>query len=288
MDLSVIILNYNSGSHLSGCLKAAAASAEELECEFHVIDNASTDGSYEAARRSAAALPGIHWQANPGNVGFARGNNPAIRRSLGRWVALLNPDTLVQKDALAALVRFADSMPPAGIVGGKLLYPDGSFQWACRRRIPTPRTALARLAGKPLHYNYAEDPDQQMEVEAVSGSFMLVRKEALDQVGLFDEAFFMYGEDLDLCLRVRRAGWHIWYQPRSVAVHAKGESSRRGSLKAMYEFYRAMWVFYRKHHAAGRNWLLNAAVYGGILLVGGWALVAYPFRVDKRVGSRNS
>jgi hypothetical protein len=107
-------------------------------------------------------------------------------------------------------------------------------------------------------------------------------------VGVLDESFFMYGEDLDLCLRTRQAGWQVWYQPAAVAVHAKGESSRRGNFKALYEFYRAMWVFYRKHYAARKSGLVNSAVLSGILLLGACRIVAYPFRADKRVGSRFS
>jgi hypothetical protein len=288
MDLSIVILNYNSGNMLAECLEAACRSAAGLDFEIHAVDNASSDGSFEAARHRFGPLTSIRWVENKENIGFARGNNPAIRLSQGRWVALINPDTLVQGDALARLVRLVDPLPRVGIAGGKLLYPDGSYQWACRRKIPTPGTALARFTGKPMHYNYPDDPDQEMEVEAVSGSFMLIRRKTVEQVGVLDESFFMYGEDLDYCLRTRQAGWQILYQPAVAAVHAKGESSRRGSLKALYEFYRAMWVFYRKHYAAQRNGLLNSAVLSGILILGAGRIVAYPFRADKRVGSRYS
>jgi GT2 family glycosyltransferase len=288
MDLSIIILNYNSGNMLAECLSAACHSAAGLDFEVYAVDNASSDGSFQAARYSIGSLSNIRWIENKENIGFARGNNPAIRLSHGRWIALINPDTLVQGDALARLVQLVDSLPQAGIAGGKLLYPDGGFQWACRRKIPTPSTALARLTGKPVHYNYPDDPDQEMEVEAVSGSFMLIRRKTLEQVGLLDESFFMYGEDLDYCLRTRQAGWQILYQPAAVAVHAKGESSRRGNLKALYEFYRAMWVFYRKHYAVQKNGLLNSAVLGGIIILGAGRIMTYPFRADKRVGSRHS
>ncbi len=286
VDLSILVLNYNSGDHLLSSLSAALVSASGLECELFAIDNASSDDSFQKAMNVIGTFQSIHWIPNSRNVGFARGINPSLRRARGRWIALINPDTRVQNSALADLVRFGDSLNSAGILGGKLLYPDGQFQWACRRKIPTPKTALARLLGRKAHYNYSEDMNQSMEVEAVSGSFMLIRQSILKKVGYFDEAFFMYGEDLDFCLRCRAAGWKIRYQPQAVAVHAKGESSRQGNYRALYEFYRAMYIFHRKHVAPQQSWPANALIQAGIFLLGAWNLALYPVRRDKRVGSR--
>jgi len=286
IDLSIVVLNYNSGDYLLSALSAALCSASGLECELFAIDNASTDDSFPKAREVIGSFQSIHWIPNTCNVGFARGINPSLRLAQGRWVALINPDAKVQGSTLADLVRFGDRHPMIGIMGGKLIYPDGKFQWACRRRIPTPKTALARLFGRTRHYNYSEDVNQSMEVEAVSGSFMLIRQSVFNKVGYFDEDFFMYGEDLDFCLRCRKAGWKIQYQPQAVAVHAKGECSRHGNYKALYEFYRAMSVFHNKHFAAHQSWVWNLVIRLGIFLLGTWNLVLYPFRKDKRIGSR--
>lgn len=287
MDLTIVILNYNSGEVLAANMKAALLGAPGLETECYAIDNASMDGSFQKAQTRLKEFKNIHWIHHDTNLGFSRGINPSLKKAQGRWIALLNPDTRIQSNALATLVKYGDEHSSIGILGGKLLYPNGEFQWACRRRIPTPKTALARIFGGRRHFNYPEDINQEMEVEAVSGSFMVIHKALLDTIGAFDQEFYMYGEDLDYCLRCRKAGWKVFYLPAASAIHAKGESSREGNYKALYEYYRAMHLFHRKHLAAKRSSSVNALIYSGIWLLAGWNLLIYPFRRDKRIGSRS-
>jgi hypothetical protein len=254
VDLSVIIVSYNVRDFLEQCLFSLASALEGIRHEVWVVDNASTDGSAAMVRRR---FPWVKLLENRENLGFARANNQALREAAGRFICLLNPDTLVKKDVFERLLTFMREHPEVGMVGCKILNPDGSLQLACRRSFPTPWVAFTRLVGLSYlfprsrlfgRYNLTYlDPDEVHEVEAVSGSFMLFRREAFEEVGLLDESFFMYGEDLDYCYRFRTAGWKIFYVPTTQVVHFKGESWKRSELDRLRHFYQAMRLFVRKH-----------------------------------------
>jgi len=272
VELSVIIVSYNVRDFLEQCLISLQSSLEGIEHEVWVVDNASTDGSAGMVRRR---FPWVKLIENRENVGFARANNQALRRAAGRYVCLLNPDTLVKTDTFTKLLDFLREHPEAGMVGCKVLNPDGTLQLACRRSYPTPWVAFTRLVGLSRlfprsrlfgRYNLTYlAPNEIHEVEAISGSFMLFRAEAAQQVGPLDESFFMYGEDLDFCYRFREAGWKIFYVPTTHVVHFKGESWKRSELDRLRHFYQAMRLFVRKHfhrrYGLFAVWMLTLAIW---------------------------
>lgn len=253
-DISVIIVNYNVREFLRHCLLSLRQALEPLAAEIFVVDNASNDGSVEMVRQEFSDVQLI---ANRENAGFARANNQALQQAAGRVVVLLNPDTVVQADTFTAIQTFFEKHPETGMVGCKVLNPDGTLQLACRRSFPTPWVAFTRLSGLSQlfpksrwfgRYNLTYLPeDETAEVEAISGSFMAVRREALAQVGWLDEDFFLYGEDLDWCFRLRQAGWKIHYFPGTQIIHFKGESAKQSDLDNLRLFYQAMGQFVRKH-----------------------------------------
>jgi N-acetylglucosaminyl-diphospho-decaprenol L-rhamnosyltransferase len=267
-NLSIVILNYNTREHLRACLDSLGRPAET---EVVVVDNASTDGSADMV---AAEFPWVTLIRAPRNGGYAYGNNLALRRCQGEMVLLLNPDTRLPPGALDRLVQKLRQHPEAGIVGPKLLRPDGSMHLACRRSFPTPPIAFYRLSGLSRlfprsrrfgQYNltYA-DPDQAMEVDAVCGACLLIRRVVIDRIGLLDERFFMYGEDLDWCLRARQAGWAVRYEPDVVVRHQHGAASRKRALRTTFHFFRAMDLFYRKHYVRRYHPLVTGMVRTGI------------------------
>ena len=280
MDLSIVIPSYNTRELLEQALRTVMDAAEGLEVELLVVDNASRDGSAEMV---ASTFPQIELIRNEENVGFSAANNQALRRVKGRYVLLLNSDTIVRPDTLRCLVEFLDAHPHAGAIGCKILNPDGTLQLSCRRGPPTPMAAFCKMSGlsrlfpnspRIARYNLTYlDPEKTHEVDALSGSCMMVRKEAIDQVGLLDEAYFFYGEDLDWCFRMRKAGWKIFYVPKTEIIHFKGESSRAEQMRFRYRFYEAMTIFVRKHMQQRYRffplWLLHVAiVFYGLLSLG--------------------
>jgi N-acetylglucosaminyl-diphospho-decaprenol L-rhamnosyltransferase len=261
MDLSIIILNYNTCQHLWACLQSLLAegstslSRAAVQAEVFVVDNASSDGS---ADMIAAEFPWVELLRSPRNGGFAFGNNQALRRARGSAILLLNPDTLMPRGGIAQLLERLHAHPEAGIVGPRLLRPNGSMHLACRRSFPTPATAFYRFSGLARmfprsprfgRYNLTfADPEQPMEVDSVCGACLLVRRQVVERIGLLDERFFMYGEDLDWCLRSRQAGWTVRYEPSIVVQHQHGAASRQRALRTTIYFFRAMDLFYRKHY----------------------------------------
>lgn len=273
MDLSVIIVSYNVSSFLDQTLATLADSARDFEHEVFVVDNASTDDSVGMVRRNH---PSVRLISNSGNRGFSAANNQALRLASGRYILLLNPDTVLRHDTIRTMIGFLDAHPDAGGAGCKVINPDGTLQLACRRGFPTPGVAFFKLAGLSNMfpgsrtfgaYNLTYlDPDRVAEVDAISGCFMMLRKETLDRVGYLDETFFMYGEDLDLCYRIKQDGGKIYYVPATEIIHFKGESTKTiPSAKSIRTFYTAMHLFVRKHHAGSfrffPRWLLITAIY---------------------------
>ncbi len=271
MSLSIIIVNYNTEALLRSCLESVYAGANGTATDIWVVDNHSCDNSVAMLKSS---FPVVNVIANPANVGFSRANNTAISQSRSDYILLLNPDTLIIDDAIERMVRFMDDHPKVGIAGCKVLNRDGTLQLSCRRSIPTPKVAFYRLTGLSrlfprnkliARYNMTyESPDRTHEVDAVSGAFLMIRRRVVDEIGLLDERFFMYGEELDWCLRAQRAGWAVAYHPEARIVHYKGESTKYNSRKAAFEFYRAMYLFHRKHFAKDCSPVVNGLIYAGI------------------------
>lgn len=273
MDISILILNYNTRDLTLQTIRSVLQSVTEYTYEIILVDNASTDGAVDVIR---SEFPVITVIANDANVGFARANNQAMQIAKGRYILLLNSDTVVQPDTLNVMVRYMDTHPDVGASGCKVVLPDGSLDRACLRGFPTPEASFyyafgfsKLFPGNPRFSQYQLnhlDPDQPHRIDCLVGAFMLVRREAIEQVGMLDEAFFMYGEDVDWCYRIKDAGWGISYYPLTQIIHYKGASSRRKPVKIVYEFYRAMWVFHRKHYIKKYSWFINAMVFAGISL----------------------
>ena len=258
MKLSVIIVNYNVRPFLESALVSVQKAMKGIEGEVIVVDNASDDGSAEMVRQR---FPGVRLIVNEKNAGFAAANNAALGESKSEYILLLNPDTLIQEDTIRVMIDFLDDRPEVGLAGCKVLNSDGTFQLACRRSFPTPWVAFTKIAGLssifPWSPHFARynltylDPEQAYEVDAVSGSFMFVRRKAIEQVGGLDEQFFMYGEDLDWCYRIKQEGWKIYYTPATQIIHYKGQSARRSDIDEVKLFYEAMHLFVKKHFKRG-------------------------------------
>jgi N-acetylglucosaminyl-diphospho-decaprenol L-rhamnosyltransferase len=278
VDIGIVIVNYNTRELLRRCLTSVLSSdrnGESLTLRVVVVDNDSSDGSAEMV---AASFPDVDLIDNQANLGYPAANNQGLVR-LGferdgrgrapRYALLLNADTEVPPHVLAAVVAYADAHPEVGVLGPKLVRPDGSLDLACRRSFPTPEVSAYRMLGlsklfprsrRFARYNLTYlDPDATAEVDSVVGAFMLVRREALAAAGLLDEAFFMYGEDLDWAFRIKAAGWKVIYYPDVTVLHVKRASSRQ-SRRAQVEFWRSMEIFYRKHYAAQTPGIIHAAV----------------------------
>lgn len=272
MDLSVIIVNYNVKYFLEQCLHSVVKASQNLKVEIFVVDNNSVDGS---CRMLKEKFPSVRLIENDRNLGFSRANNQAIRKAGGKYVLLLNPDTVIEEDTLYKCYVFMESHPDAGIMGVKMIDGKGRFLPESKRALPRPMVAFYKMFGLSAlfprsrifgryHLGYL-DRDRTGEVEVLPGAFMLIRKSALDQTGLLDEEFFMYGEDIDLSYRMTKAGFRNYYFPGTTIIHYKGESTRKGSLNYVVTFYRAMIIFARKHfsHKMARSYtmLINLAIY---------------------------
>ena len=246
MKLSVVIVSYNVRSFLTACLDSVQRALEGIESEVFVVDNHSSDDSVEAIARD---YTWVHLINNKDNLGFSKANNIAIRESKGEYILLLNPDTIVAPETLQGVLQFMDKHPEAGGAGVRMHNADGSLAPESRRAIPTPFVAARKMLGLTKRYYRShlswEDPAQ---IEVVSGAFMLLRRKAIQEVGLLDEDFFMYGEDIDLSYRLLKGGWQNWFLPFDI-VHYKGQSTRKSDFRYVHIFYQAMLIFFRKHYS---------------------------------------
>ena len=263
--LSVVIVNYNVKFYLEQCLESVRRASEGLQVEVFVVDNLSTDGSVEYLHER---FPEVTFIENKENVGFARANNQAIRQSKGKYVLLLNPDTIVGEDTLKQCVEFMDAHREAGTVGTYMLHVDGTFAPESRRGLPTPFVAFCKMTGLTAlfpksrlfgrYYMRYLDENEMNEIEVISGAYMMLRREALDKVGLLDEDFFMYGEDIDLSYRVLKGGYKNYFLPVRM-LHYKGESTVKNSYRYVYTFYEAMRLFFRKHYSH-YSWAISVPI----------------------------
>lgn len=272
--LTIVIVNYNVKDYLCQCLTSVERAIVGIPTEVIVVDNASSDGSVEELK---PLFPQVKFIANQENHGFARANNQAIRMSKSDYVLLLNPDTVIGEEVLDECVSFMDNQPTAGAVGVRMLKANGGFAWESRRGVPTPFTSFCKMIGlcslfpkSRLFGNYYMrylDENEKARIEIISGAFMMLRRSALDEIGLLDETFFMYGEDIDLSYRLLKAGYSNHYLPCSI-VHYKGESTQKTSFRYVRNFYNAMLIFYDKHFSGQRKWL-SMVIRAGVFLMGG-------------------
>ena len=246
MKLSVVIVSYNVRSYLEQCLQSVQKALEGIEGEVFVVDNHSDDDSVVTVREK---YPWVTLIENQENLGFAKANNQAIRQSQAEYVLLLNPDTVVAEDTLRGVLTFMDEHPKAGGAGVMMCYEDGSRAPESRRALPTPWVAALKMLGFTKRYYMSHLPwDQSCRIEVVSGAFCLLRHEALNAVGLLDEDFFMYGEDIDLSYRLLKGEWENWYLPYSI-IHYKGRSTQKSDYRYVHVFYQAMLIFFQKHYS---------------------------------------
>ena len=246
MKLSIVIVSYNVRSYLEQCLDSVQKAAEGLDTEVFVVDNASSDDTVEAI---GSRYPWVQLIANKENLGFARANNIAIRQAQGEYVLLLNPDTTVAEHTLREAIAFMDNHPQAGGAGVMMHNEDGTRAPESRRAIPTPWVSALKMLGFTSRYYMSHLPwDEPARIEVISGAFCLLRHEALDRIGLLDEDFFMYGEDIDLSYRLLKGGWENWYLPLPI-VHYKGKSTQKSEFRYVHIFYQAMLIFFRKHYS---------------------------------------
>ncbi|MFM1874538.1 MAG: hypothetical protein RL266_275 [Bacteroidota bacterium] len=272
---------------LEQCLQSVMVAVQHVDSEVFVVDNNSVDGSVAMV---AAKFPSVHLIANKDNVGFSKANNQAMRLAKGKYVLLLNPDTLVEEDTFEKVVRFMDEHPDAGGLGINMVDGKGNFLPESKRSLPTPEVAFYKIFGLSwlfprskrfgkYHLTYL-DRNETHEIEVLSGAFMLMRKEALDKVGLLDEDYFMYGEDIDLSYRIILGGYRNYYYPEARIIHYKGESTKKGSLNYVFVFYNAMAIFAKKHFSKERAQLFSVLINFAILLR---ASVSLASRFAKRI-----
>ena len=252
-----------------------------MDAEVFVVDNNSTDGSVEYLRPK---FPEVVFIENKDNPGFAKANNQAIRQCTGEYVLLLNPDTVVGEESLRSLCFQMDEDPEIGAIGVKMLNGHGVFLPESKRAFPSPWVSFCKIFGlsklfpnSPAFARYSLpylDKEQTHKVEVLAGAFMLLRHEALDKVGLLDESFFMYGEDIDLSYRIVLGGYKNLYVPERI-LHYKGESTKHGDLRYIRAFYGAMLIFYKKYYP-GAGWLMRILIRLAVLLKACWAMISAP------------
>lgn len=288
LDLGIVIVSYNTRDLLRRCLQTVYASTG-VTFQVVVVDNASKDGSADMVRQE---FPQAQVIASDKNGGYSYANNLGLRwlgfsergvtAEAPRYALLLNPDTEVATDSIAAITRYMDAHPQVGIAGPKLVMANGQMDKACRRTFPSPWVSFTHFSGlgklfpnSPTFARYNltfRSPDETYEVDSVVGAYMQLSKAAIAATGLLDETFFMYGEDIDWCYRVKKAGYRVIYHPESPVLHLKSVTGKL-SPKARFEFYRAMLIFYRKHYRASTPFPIHGLVMLGLLFKGGRALL---------------
>ncbi len=283
--LSVVIVNYNVKHFIEQCLFSVLKASENIACEVFVVDNNSVDGSVTLIKEK---FPQVNLMVNKANTGFSVANNQALKIATGEYVLLLNPDTVVQEDTFAKILNFMDSHPEAGGLGVKMLDGQGKFAPESKRGLPTPEVAFYKMFGfsrffpkskrfGKYHLTYLSE-DQLSEIDVMSGAFMLIRKTVLDKIGFLDETFFMYGEDIDLSYRIKKAGYKNYYFPDTQIIHYKGESTKRSSLNYVVIFYKAMAIFSNKHFSGSNAFWFNALIHFAIFLKASLALLSRFFK----------
>lgn len=274
IDVSVVIVNYNTRELTLQCLDTVF-SQNHVAYEVFVVDNASKDDSIAAIKKN---YPQVKIIENKENRGFAIANNQAIKNASGRYVLLLNSDTVLLKaDAFSKMVKFMDHRNDAGISGCKITKPNGRLDWPCKRSVQTPAVFFYRSlrldAMFPKHKKFGKyhltylDENQTHEVDAVTGAFLMIRKKTLDQIGLLDEHLFMYSEDMDWCLRAKQFNWKVYYYPEVQIIHYKSRSNKKLAPKMIFWWYYSTWYVYKKHTAKKYNFIVNSMVFLGFCMM---------------------
>ena len=268
MDLSIVIVNYQTFDLTKNTINSIFEYDYPFSYEILVVDNASSDDSL--ARLQEYFNDRVKFIASAENNGFAAGNNQALRIANGKYILLLNSDTIVWENTLENIYNYMEEHTDVGACGCRVLLENGELDKACKRSFPNVKNSFFRLFHIPTNskdndYNLDNLPDDEIyEIDCLTGAFMFMRTDALNQVGFLDETFFMYGEDIDLCYRIKKGGWKIVYYGESKITHLKGASSKKQKSKLIYEFYRAMYIYYKKHHANENSFIVNFVVYLGI------------------------
>ncbi len=273
IKLSIIIVNYNTYHLTKQTIESIINKPIPFTYEIILVDNASSDGSIQELKEDFKSRKDfIHIIENTANLGFGKANNIGMEQSSGAYILLLNSDTVVVEDCLEKCMDYIERNQGVGALGCKIVLGDGSLDHACKRGFPTPKASLyyfLKLDRKnPMKYGLYDalhlGEDEMGEVDALMGAFMLMPRKVLDEVGLFDEDYFMYGEDIDLCYRIKEAGYKVVYYPEGHIIHYKGGSSKKRRTKVIYDFHHAMWIFYRKHYYKKYNFGITILVWLGI------------------------
>ena len=294
IDISICIVTYHARDFLRDCLRSIYGTVGPVSFEIIVVDNHSADGTAEMLRDE---FPTVRLLVNAENIGYTRPNNQAMRISQGRYILLINPDTLVEHNTITELAGFLDRHPEAGIAGPKVLNRDGTLQKQCRRSEARPWDAFCYFSGLSSLFPHDKrfagylmtylSEDFTHEAQAVSGSCMLIRREVVEQIGYQDEDFFAYQEDTDFCRRARLAGWKIYYNPAAQIIHFAGEGgSGVQPYRSIVEWHRSYYLYYRKHFAKDYWFIFNGIYYAGMLIKLALSLLANLFRRKKVVGTR--
>lgn len=285
MKLSIVIVNYNVAYFLEHCLYSVRNAIRRIDAEIFVVDNYSVDSSITMLKEK---FPEVILIANKDNVGFSRANNQAIRVAKGEYVLILNPDTVVEEDTFEKCIDFMDSKPDCGALGVKMIDGSGKFLKESKRGFPTPWASFCKMSGltslfphsKKYAYYYMGhlSEDETNEVDILAGAFMMMRKECLDKVGLLDEDYFMYGEDIDLSYRITKGGYKNYYFPKARIIHYKGESTKKASMNYVYTFYNAMVIFAQKHLSSKQTKIFSIIIKFAIWLRAGLAFISRIFK----------
>ena len=268
MDLSIVIVNYQTFELTRNTINSILKYSYPFTYEIIVVDNASDDDSLKQLQEYFKDK--VKFIASKQNKGFAYGNNLALRNVNSDYVLLLNSDTLVLEKTLENIFVYMEKYKDVGACGCRVLLESGELDKACKRTFPNVKNSFFRLFHIPNNsdddnYNLTDLPDDEIyEIDCLTGAFMFIRKSVLDEIGLLAETFFMYGEDIDLCYRIKEAGWKIVYYGKNSITHLKGASSKKQKNKLIYEFYHAMYIYYKKHHAHESSFIVNIVVYFGI------------------------
>jgi len=271
MKLTVIIVSYNVSHFLEQCIKSVFKASHSLNVEIIVVDNCSEDDSVNMIRNR---FPEVKLIVNPDNKGFSKANNQAIRQSDSDYILLLNPDTVLEENTLISTLGFMESHQDAGGLGIRMIDGQGNFLPESKRGLPTPWSSFCKMSHlsqifpqsaffNRYHAGHLSE-NETNKIEVLAGAFMLLRRKVLDEIGLLDEDFFMYGEDIDLSFRITKAGYFNYYFPEAEMIHYKGESTRKSSMNYVRQFYGAMLIFARKHFAGKNERLLSLVILPGV------------------------
>jgi GT2 family glycosyltransferase len=299
MKLSIILVLYNARDVIEVTLDALYASQVNFDYEVIIVDNKSPDDSVSFIQKKYLSQPELAAKTklilNPYNDGFGIGNNIGMKQATGEYILLLNTDTKVDSDNFQIMTDFMQTRPDVGAASCKLVMSNGQIDRAARRAEPNLMRSFFRLFGLQklfpklfgAYNQLSKDPNVESELEACSGAYMMMSREAYEKTGGFDDRYFMYGEDLDLCRSIREAGLKIWWYPKTSCVHFRGQSTKKTAQKTLFAFYDAMWIYYKKWYSKKYYHLLDPLVFLGTRILYYWKSAVNYFRKEKIVSKSN-